>query len=1049
MLNKFFKIQLYCFIIFALLISAPKSSYAIFDAPREDVKWTDENKCETGKFDYNPFSSNKDLNWELSNPTCIGFITGQGLAIMTAGKVTKRLCRADNIIGRSMDGAEDRADPVPDNATIGPDTLFKSVYRSTLCGKRSQEYTSLQASAATTCASLVAAGLCASAQTQAAIAFKDMTTCCAAYSSYLVAVAIGAATLNGVYNFANKAYKTARVCGNDWNTWKKFDVDGELSTSQDAIWRRGNYEGSYQYCLESIFINRVNSCNLPDVDGIAYDKTSITNKYYREFLYGGKEYEDSACKNPSTWDDNRKLAILGYTGENQRYYMRGSGVISGYSCHRFVLSGNPKFDLGATEAFECCKQRSQNTICIEAEASVTSAGYRHKFCKFGEKCHVAEVDYDIYPAKKHLDFICAKTFSVCPYNHPLGGGTETRKFKTGANGFPTSEAENSCQYLKHCAQIPALPKIRFSDLTGAYIAAACRDLKGDSQNVYSFNSEILPTGNARGFSAPIVQCFKETFENLLLNKAGESRCLNPDEVPNRKGVCPSGNQFKMGEQLTTPSFFIRIQDRLRGIIKMVLTVSITFYGASVLLGGKPIEKKQLFGYIVKLGLLMYFALGNAWQSGFVDGLLGSSQHVAQIMMKIDDESVPENKKDGCQFPRFNANLDVTDSNRFDNPQYPVGKEYLAVWDMLDCKLARAIGYGPNVSVPNLAIMIFAGFITGGLGVVFFLAAFVFAFLLLSLILRAVHIFLLSSVAIIILIYISPVTITMAMFQKTKPIFDNWVKQILGLSLQPVILFAYLGIFIAIFNVTIMGDVSFTGDGREVPKTIDCSDKVVCKKCRIDPTLTPATVGSESSCVEVASCTKEELAEADPNKVDVISVEDKSVYCLFNIAKLRTYNGFEAIGVFLPTLYNFNQTKLDTLVKAAFLMFIFSSFMDQISTLAAKLVGGAQLKSTSPSAFKMGGIAKDVTRGVQKRAIRLAKSGIKTVGGGAIGFARDTIRNIGTMGKSLKLGKQQAQDRVGDSKRSGDDARNTRRNNDNVASRLNRRGEDVDDNDPSS
>lgn len=1033
--------------VLIMLITSMSPSYAIFDAPRKNVKWTADNVCETGEFKFDPYGHNKDITWEFSNPTCIGFMTVQGAAIVGAGQLTKYFCKPTNALGISFVASEEAKDPYPDNPFLGPDTIFKSIHRATLCGKRSQEYSHWQSEEAFACVPPFT--YCALATAQVALALKDVISCCAAYSSYVVAVGVGAATLGGIYAFAEKSYKTARVCGHDWNNWKTFNIDGDESTSEDSMWRRGVYQGSYQDCLESMFIRGSNSCSLSDVDGIPALKATITNKYYREFLYGGKEYTDDACENPTTWDENRKMAILGYSGDDQRYYMRGPGVISGYSCHRFVLSGNPKFDEGATKAFDCCKERSQNTICIESEGSVIS-GYSHTFCRFGQKCSLQGVQYDIYPAKEHADTICARTYSVCPYNHPLGGGTETRDFDEGANGHPSSEIKNFCQYMKHCAKIPALPKIKISNLTGAYISAACRDLKGDSQNVYSFNAELLPTGNARGFSAPIVQCFKETVENLLLNKAGDSRCLDPDEVPDRHGECKGGVAFKKGDSLKEPSFFIKIQDKLRAVIKMVLTVSITFFGVSVLLGGKPIEKKQLFSYIVKIALLMYFALGNAWQSGFVEGILGSSHNLAQIMMRIDDEKAPEHKKDGCQFPRFNYNSDIADKNRYNNPRYPDGKEYLAIWDTLDCKLALALGYGPQVSVPNLAIMVVAGMITpGAIGVIFFIAAFVFAILLISLILRAMHIFLLSTVAIVILIYVSPITISLAMFQKTKGIFDGWVKQILGLALQPVILFAYLGMFIAIFDIVVIADAKFTGDGKEVPKAIQCKDEVICKKCRIIPATPPtmpvwgdqdaikkyreeydAYKNAPQVCEEVAGCTEEEMEEADPNKVDIIPIGDNSIYCIFGIAHLKTYYGFEAIGIGLPMLAEFNKHKLDTLVKAAFLMFIFSSFMDQVSTLAVKLVGGAQLKSNSPSAAKLTGQAKDITRGVQKRGTRATEKALWATGKGLFGAARGGARTIGTLGKFVnRRNRKEAKDEVADSKGSGSNAFNSKKPND--------------------
>ena len=959
MLHKILKAQFYCFLVLVLLCLDIAKSYAIYDGARHPVAWNDENACYTGSFEFNPFGGNKDANWELSNPVCIGFIVGQGALIVAAGIYTKYYgCgNPTNPTAVAMAQAEKAGDPVPDMPFISAGTLGKLIYRNGLCSKRMVEYNAYQNLAVKACTSFpVSVATCAQAQSFASMAASDVANCCGAFfGSYALAVGIGVGILGGIHAVAKKSFDTAKVCGNDWNVWKKVDKFGDFSDSENDIWRRGNYPGSYQDCLDDVFINNKNKCSLQNVDGVAFNKTSVRNKYYREFLYGGREYVDSACENPASWSEARKLAILGYTDSKQRYYMRGPSVVSSYGCHRFSLIGSAD-DVDSANAYECCKNRSQNTICIESEEFVTN-NKDHDFCKFGHKCKLNGVEYETYYGKTLSNFLCAKTYSVCPYNHLLGGGTEAQEFKESFTGHPSSELQNYCQYLKHCVKIPLLPKIRISDLKGAFISKACKDLKGDSQNSYGFNSEVLPTPqNVRGFSAPIIQCFKETIENLLLNKAGHTKCANPDELPNVKGECKSGYFYRENSYINKKSFFIKVQEGLQGAIKMALTVAIVLFGIMILIGGgQPIPKKQMFAFIIKIGIVMYFALGNAWQSGFVEGLLGSSQHLAMIMLKIDDVNVPEEKKDGCQFPRFNYQLNSSDENFFKNPKYPPGKEYLGIWDMLDCKLARAIGYGPEVSVPNLAKMIFAGFLTGGLGIMFFLAAMFFAFFFLSMILRAMHIFLMSMTAIVILIYVSPITITLMMFSKTKSVFDNWVKQILGLSLQPVILFAYLGIFISIFNVVLIGDVTYSGDGKEAPKMIVCD--------------------SES--------------------------KQEGIYCIFGVAKIKTYSGLEAIGIGLPTLVGMNKNKLNALIKATILMLIFSKFMDGISTLAEKLVGGSELKTKDFSVADMMKTSYGVARGVQKRVLRATKKIGKAAAKGIGGRVKSGVNAAGNKGKSVK------------------------------------------------
>ncbi len=1012
------KKQLTNFLIVFLLapfLIYPSNAYAVYDGPRT-TDWNVEKKhCDTGVFSFDPGVKNIDVNWEFSNPVCASFISLQGAAIVGAGYATDSLCVPTNSYGRSAAVREAVMDSIPHTPIINPLTLYKLLSVFKKCGSRTGELAIANAAMASCIGSAAA---CVEASRQVGLAGADVTRCCTAYSTYLAAYGAGMSALGIIYASAKGAFENARICGHDWSGWAKVDLNGDLDP--EGKWRNGKYEGSYQKCIEDLFINNINSCGLPDVDGVPALSIRLSNKYYREYLYGGKEYIDQGsdhCENPSTWSESRRISALGYSNDRQRYYMRGPAVASNYACHRFVLAHASDADKSAVnKAYECCKKRSQGTLCIEnAPLAVgqTSSDYNYQFCALGDRCNVNGVWFETFLSKQKINYICGKTYSVCPYNHLIGGGTETEKFVIDSHGQPTSEVENFCQTLKHCVKVPVLPYIRISTLDGAYISSACKDMKGDSQNVYSFDAELLPI-STRGFSAPLVQCFKETMENLLLNNAGDSLCRNPDESPDITGMCKSGNIYKKGKTLSKPSFFMKIQDNLQFAIKMTLTISVAVFGIMILLGvsgGQAIVKKQLLGYIVKIGFIMYFALGDGWQSGFVEGILSSSNIVSDIVMRLDDGPDPE-KMDGCQFPRFNYAAE-TDKSRYENPQYPPKKEYLKIWDTLDCKLARAIGFAPDVSVPNLVKMILAGFLTGGLGIVFLVATFFFAFFMLSLILRAMHIFLMAVVAIITLIYVSPIMITLVLFSKTKNIFDGWWKQILGFALQPVILFAYLGIFISIFNNAIIGQAKFREDAknpREVPKSIICDDQIICKKCH--PTsviaaksdsaiaINEISPNSEIICEDNPKCTEEQIKNADPNFTERIKVDETSIYCIFRVAKLKTYSGLEPIGIGLPILANMNSGKLNTIMKAAFVMFIFSEFVDKISTFAAKLVGGMALSSKPMSAMAMTSKAYDTLRGIQKRGSRASKKLASSAARSAAKATKGYVNEIGNRGKSI-------------------------------------------------
>ncbi len=976
MWRNFFKQQLALFLMAFFVAScflSVESSYAIYTDVRSGVNWNpSRSMCETGSFDFDPLTDNKDVEWQLDNPTCIGFMAGAGLSMMLAGQIVKRLmCKATpgNVQGTSRMAADEAGDPLPDIPSVTPNVAYKLVYRSGyLCPAFVADTLFYSAGLPGTSAAYTAAQ-------------GDAIKCCAGVAAYGTAVGAAIAVLNGIYTTAKGSYDSGRICGHDWNVWGKVDDNGEeVFVYQpeyfSARWRYGKYSGSHQRCVEEIFINNSNSCGYVADSGCAIkagsgyvscDPFSVTiqNKYYREYLYDGVEFEDTssdACFNPASWNGAKKKSSLGYDSIRQRYYMKGPGVAANYACQRFILAAAT--DPTVQAAYDCCKARSQGTMCIEnryvaglGEASEGNS-YQHEFCKGASKCTVNSVQFQTYYSHVNPNLLCAKTYSVCPYNHLLGGGTEVARHKINPDQSPSTDLENFCQLNKHCAKVPVPPYVRISSLEGAYISTACKNLVGDSQNVYAYSADLAPINN-RGFSSPLVQCFKESLQNMLLNKAGDTKCQNPDEFPNNN-ICASGHySYQKDNPLTTPSFFGRLQDNLQTIIKIALTISITLFGAMVLLGGEPVGKKKILTYVLKIALVMFFAAGDGWQHGFVDGILSSSNDLSDIMMRLDYSTDPAHL-DGCQFPKYNyADTDL--ETKYNNPSYPPGREYIKIWDTLDCKLARALGFGPDLSVPNLVKMILAGFLTGGLGIIFLIGTFMFAFFMLSVVMRAMHIFLMATVAIIILIYVSPITITLAMFERTKGIFDGWWKQILGMALQPVILFAYLGIYVGLFDQLMMGSATFRGDGRSVPKTISCN-------------------------------------APDANNT--------SIYCIFGVADIKTYTGLEIIGIGLPLLANMNQDKLNTIIKAAFIMFIFAQFIDKISTLASELVGGSQLDSKSPSAMAMASKAFGVARGVQKRGMGLARkgAGVAARGGAAVkGF----VSGVANRGKSVASAPKEA------------------------------------------
>lgn len=918
-------------------------------------------KCALGDFKFDPFTS-IDIDWNYGNDTCIGYISGTAVGLFAAFSACRLLCPTP---------------PNVDSANKIKEALDKIVQSQKSTFRKNAEYVAKTAQTAQSGSGGAQSVLTNTAMiidplavielgifTSRCFTLAESANCCTAAASCSAAYGTAIGILGGIYETAKTVFENVRICGEGYKIFtknpvskiysknlspyakflKECFVQGANSTVDINLNLRFNNLAYSRFFDSQQGLNTQNMAKA-NCKNIAENK-SLTNQYYREYIYSGIEYTDNgtnACNNPN-WND--ATDYLGYSKDGkQRYYFAGPGEAPNFACSRFLAKGIE--DDEGFKAYECCNKRSQETLCLER---FDKTNQHYLFCSLNNRdCNISfsmaqpVVKYKVFESINNQSYLCAKTYSVCPYDHNVAGGTDIADvFK-----YRPSITTNFCQYMRHCIKKPPLAKFAKSTLPGYFFAESCKNLVGDSQFVNGLNTLKYSPINSRNFSAPIVQCLKETLESNFLGTAGRTICRDNDSYVDGKDNCISFSTkekteilYKKGDKIQT-SAFQKIQNQLRNIVRFALIFAVLFFGFQVLLAVPEmhINKKTISVFLVKFGLVSFFALGNAWQGFFVDSILNVSSEISNITFQ------PNKINDGCNFPKYSyleiksrRAGDIVNPDEYkNNPiSYPPGKNYLRIWDTMDCKLALAIGYGPEVTTSNLLKMIFAGFLTGPRGIIIFLAAFAYAFLLFSIILRAIHITVMSLLGTILLIYVSPITITCSLFERTKGIFENWWKQLLGFILQPMILFAYLGLLLTIF------DYVFIGDAKFVPSK---------SKYNL-PTL---------------ACEN----WTDPATNTVKEPNNTSIYCIFNFPKFKSYTGLEVFDLAIPILTSLNKDKINVIFKAAILMFVFFNFLDKVTFLARKLVGGSELKADK--APNIMGKLKKFSKGVQERALNSTKN----------------------------------------------------------------------------
>lgn len=881
-------------------------------------------------------------------------------------------------------------------------------------------------------------------------AYDGDYSCAIAVMEAQKALAAAVAMLGTIYLVARDVYEESKICGADWMGPNKKQYINSASI----------YKAEVEAKIQTY------------IDAGNVESLSFQNKTYREWYYGGKEFTDAT--DGEGYCPDVMSPKVGGSYPPQKYYMRGLET-GNFNCKKYLvpnggMSKDPRDNSDMTSerlrefnyAYDCCKRRAREYACIEY-------GILHKFCQVGNKCsfytgtdavgggltqvangamqavnainegvqdgfapltgqqetqttgqddevtqNTSIKDHPVTFQIKSMDngrLACVETYSLCPYNFSLGGGSAICDYyKDGIpNNYGTytmitpddvqkgqcsSKSEirnddctyneragrcrNYCQYMVHCTKTDLADYKYMSSITSPYFSTACLDFTGDSRNQISYGTGFI-VGSARHFSAPMAQCVKETLENVFYNRAGHSKCYVDGEYPGYNGNCPSGTAYKKGETVAKASFFSRLQQLLNLVVKLTLTLSIVFFGTKLLFTGKEgVKKKDLLLYIVKLGLVLYFATGNAWQAMFFDGVYGASTVFSQMVFKVQVPTIAD-KRDGCQF----GDITLEDGTKLNasNP-YPKGKAYLAIWDTLDCKIARYLGFGPEVSTANIAKLIIAGFFTGPVGIYVAIALMFFGLVLIAATLRALHIFLSSSISILLLVYLSPIVFCCGLFERTKGIFKSWVSNLISFCLQPMILFAYIAVFVSVMDKTLIGSAKFYG--------VTPSKTVACKEYCTN------TLGQVVSAEESPNCARFGEKMVRP-KVD-------SIACMITNDNFDSWPGLELFGIGIPFLLDFltdhTREKILTIAKAAIVMYFLCSFMDEVSGIATNLVGGATLptnKASGTAFFK--GVA-GFLGGAQQRANRAAKKwGVK---GGAAGWkkASEAIEKLGNRGKKV-------------------------------------------------
>jgi type IV secretory pathway VirB6-like protein len=221
-------------------------------------------------------------------------------------------------------------------------------------------------------------------------------------------------------------------------------------------------------------------------------------------------------------------------------------------------------------------------------------------------------------------------------------------------------------------------------------------------------------------------------------------------------------------------------------VRAAMAMSIIFFAFTYMLGLSNITQQELFILVVKMSIVITLIGPTSWEffykylfSFFLEG----TDDLIRIM-----SSQFATVLDGAQMtgPSVSGTAGQTT-----DLAVSTGNQQADTFAFLNQTLERFFTKETNIKILGLMSGFPIGFI---MAILIYVAMGFFIFA----IMKALLLYLIAIIMTALLLFIAPIFIIFIMFEKTKGMFDKWIKQLMSFALQPILLFTVL----AIFNVFI-------------------------------------------------------------------------------------------------------------------------------------------------------------------------------------------------------------------------------------------------------
>jgi type IV secretory pathway VirB6-like protein len=213
------------------------------------------------------------------------------------------------------------------------------------------------------------------------------------------------------------------------------------------------------------------------------------------------------------------------------------------------------------------------------------------------------------------------------------------------------------------------------------------------------------------------------------------------------------------------TMLFELSEYMTPVVELMIVLSIIIFGARIASGERNLTRRAA-SFLIRLGLVWMFS----YKLGETTSSDGFAQDIYTVMHDlICTVSFTPN---GCYNP----------------------------WEQLDGVVGRFLGFGTSISIiSGLLGIISSAIFSPTLGFVLFMVGVKALLDIAFFVLRIVFTYLTAIVVIGFLIIISPLIIPLALFYATEIYFRRWLDVLLSAMLTPILLFAFLQLFLGIFD----------------------------------------------------------------------------------------------------------------------------------------------------------------------------------------------------------------------------------------------------------